>query len=514
MSIEIRNDRKKKNIFAEREKAMGINNDRSTKESKILTSDNFRIVFEGKIVKGAEASDVMQRMGKLLNKDVSEIQKLFSGLKIILKKNASYETCERIRKKLLEVGAKCLVEKEPEPQTNTSLAIDACPKKPGNPSDPGTHQSDTQSASKIENANPKVVQIEDYQNNKANDNLDYTDIIQNISTQLTGATEIDIAYLENQIETYANHKYSVEISRAIGRLIYDVLPPNEKNKLLDLFAKLDLSTDIILNEAKRKIQEGDLYEAERFIAAIIPDNSFFKEDKVSIFFCFNNPFEEIFYNFIFKPEKEIRQIPNFDTERFLVYAYILIEQGKLDKALKTLDAGLNFNPIDLKLLFEKSEIYKKKKDWQNFKKLNDFSIKYSYTPEDIARAYRNYGYMYIELEDFDTAICCYLASISFEGTEMAQSQLFYISQKLKKTINQKKYSRKLSKILDKKTIQFGASEDVLGVAYAMGENYEKDGQYDGAIYYFSILYSLTDNSEIMTRIEKLQKAIEIATIRN
>ena len=111
---------------------------------KTLTNNNFRVVFQGKIVEGAEASDVMQRMGILLNKDVSELHKLFSGSKIILKKNASSETCKRIRKKLLEAGAECLVEKEPVLLTNTSLSIDAFLKRSATQSDPETHQRDTE----------------------------------------------------------------------------------------------------------------------------------------------------------------------------------------------------------------------------------------------------------------------------------------------------------------------------------------------------------------------------------
>ena len=121
---------------------------------KALTNDNFRIVFEGKMVKGAQASEVMQKLGKLLNKDVSETQKLFSGSKVILKKNASFETCERIRKKLLEVGTDCLVEKEPETQKNASSAIDMNPKKADNLSDPGTHHNETE-INDVENKSTK-----------------------------------------------------------------------------------------------------------------------------------------------------------------------------------------------------------------------------------------------------------------------------------------------------------------------------------------------------------------------
>ena len=40
---------------------------------------------------------------------------------------------------------------------------------------------------------------------------------------------------------YSQHKYASEIIRAIGRMMYDVLPVDKKNELFKIFSKIILS---------------------------------------------------------------------------------------------------------------------------------------------------------------------------------------------------------------------------------------------------------------------------------
>ena len=190
-----------------------------------------------------------------------------------------------------------------------------------------------------------------------------------------------------------------------------------------------------------------------------------------------------------------------------LYAYILFEKEDYGSAEKFLNFGLKYNPIDLHLLFEKNEINKIRKDWGNYKKINDFCIKVSYLSSDIARAYRNYGYMFIELKDYDAAICSYLMSVQYEKSEHANSQLLYISQVKKKNINFKKYMKKIEKILNKRSVQVGPSEEVIGTAVAVGKIYENDNQIEEALYFYGIAYSITDDSDLLQKIKGIQEKL-------
>jgi tetratricopeptide (TPR) repeat protein len=379
--------------------------------------------------------------------------------------------------------------------------------KPGDAAGPEPTKAAVTDGANLHQNNAKIINIADYKKTKQLEQNAFSDIVHNVSSQLTGSQENDLKFLKNEVYKYSQHKYATEIIRAIGRMMYDVLPLDKKNELFKIFSSLSISSDIILNESKLKIQEGNLEEAEKLIISILPDENFFEDDQNSTYFCFNNPFEEIYYSIKFNPQKEIHFIPNFDTDRFLVYAYILIERGKYDQALKVLNQGLRFNPIDTKLLFEKGEIYKIKKDWENFKLLTDRCLACAYTPDEIARAYRNYGYMFIEQGDYDAAICCYLASLNFEANELAQSQMFYISQATNKTIDPDRYYCKLEKVFKQRNIQLGPSEDILGIAFSLAERFENDGNLEGAFYCYRIYYELTQDQEIVPRLEKLQNSI-------
>ena len=452
---------------------------KTTIEQRNDDQRNYRVVFEGKLVNGASIEDVKINVAKIYGKETSEISKMFDGKKVIIKKKASLSICNNIKEKLYKAGAECRIEEE------------------------DLNDKNLDSASNRESTN-KVVNIKDYKQSESSDDLDYKSIIQSLSVGLSGNTEEDLKFLFDQRKIYFDHANSIEICRAIGRLIYEVLPVEERNNIEAYYEKLDLSTDIIIAEIDNKLRAGELEQAEKIVSSIMPDENYFKEDDESKYFCFDNIFETMFYLIIFKPKKKPRYISNFIVNCSMKYAYILFEKKEYDKALQLLDRGLYYNPININLLFEKSEIYKVKKDWKNFKEINDYCLNVAYTPANVARAYRNYGYMYIEKADYEAAICCYLLSTMFEINEHANSQLFYISQVIKKAINHEKYFKKLKKIFEKRSLHYGLSDDVSNVAYGGAHYYEEKNMLDEAIYFLEICYSLYKDDEILDHIEVLK----------
>lgn len=61
--------------------------------------------------------------------------------------------------------------------------------------------------------------------------MTYNEIMQEITSGLTGDYKKDCAYLKNQMEKYNNHNLSKEILRACGRLMFDILPDDKKEEL-------------------------------------------------------------------------------------------------------------------------------------------------------------------------------------------------------------------------------------------------------------------------------------------
>lgn len=330
--------------------------------------------------------------------------------------------------------------------------------------------------------------------------MPYSEIINEITSKLTGDTYTDLNVLFEESEKYKNHEYALEINRAIGRIIFKILPEERRQEAEQIFNRLNLSSENILQEAKLKITEKKLDEAEELLKSILPTEGMYREDAASIYFAFNEPMEEIIYKFKFKPHKEIRIHPEANTNIFFHYAYVLVEKKEYAEALQMLDKGLEYNPLDLRLLFEKCEIFKVQKDWGALREMMDLCWEYSFRPADVAKVYRNYGYLHIEYQDYDAAICCYLLSGQFEQHQMAMSQLFYISKISGKEVDPGHYFEHMEEILRESGLPFGPSEDVSSIAYTLGSQHEEEENNEAARYFFTILFDLTKDPEIGERL--------------
>lgn len=265
--------------------------------------------------------------------------------------------------------------------------------------------------------------------------------------------------------------------------------------------------DRILDEAIIRIREKRLAEAETLLKSLLPDEDASGEDDAALTLFFNEPIEEIYYRFKFKPKKEIRRNPG-NSRFFLTYAYLLMERKDFEGALKVLGKGLARNPIDTDLLFEEGEIFKIKRSWTVFKKMTDLCLAYAYRSSGIARAYRNYGYMFLELGDHEGAACCYLLSREYEDHAIADNQLNRLSGLMGRGIDKPYYHEHFGSILDERKIQIGPSRDLLNIAGTFALNCEEDGDYRAACYFYGILFDLTKGAEIGKKIEDLKKMMD------
>lgn len=266
------------------------------------------------------------------------------------------------------------------------------------------------------------------------------------------------------------------------------------------FLLLKKQETIILTEAKHKIREGLFTAAEEMLRSILPDDNIMRDDETIIYRTFNEPMEELLFEFTFKPGRSIRSDVRVNLEAYLTYAFLLIEQGQLDEALKILERGLIHNPVDVRLLFEEGEIFKLRKDWETFRNITDQCFNCCFRAADVARAYRNYGYMFIENEQFDPAICCYLLSLQYDKHAIAQKQLFYISKTTGSYVDTDHYHERLEDILSGQGIPLCPSEDVLGLAYSLGDRFARDDNNEAALYFLGIFYELTGDEETGTKI--------------
>lgn len=81
-----------------------------------MSQDKYRVIFKGEVQEGASPDDVKPKLAKILKLTDEKAAKLFSGKPIVIKKNASQETCKKIQAALSKAGALSKIKKESPPK--------------------------------------------------------------------------------------------------------------------------------------------------------------------------------------------------------------------------------------------------------------------------------------------------------------------------------------------------------------------------------------------------------------
>ena len=199
--------------------------------------------------------------------------------------------------------------------------------------------------------------------------MTFDEIMKNITSELVGDPKVDVKYLMNQSEVYKNHNFSKEISRAIGRLMYDLVPDDLKDEFNKMQNNNNLGIEKTIEEADFQFYKNNCERALKIMKSLInniEELNWYNDDSVSKYCSFNNIFEEILYKEVFKPTKEIRRIPENYALVYFKYGIILVELKRLEEATDALLKANNYNPISVDILFELCEIYKLKNDWKKY----------------------------------------------------------------------------------------------------------------------------------------------------
>ena len=109
-----------------------------------MSDELFEIAISGEILDGENPEDVKARIGKMFNADEAKIAQLFSGNRVVIKKNVDQQTAAKYKNALNKAGAACeikslspVVETPVAERTPTPQAAPAIPHKPRKPVDYG-----------------------------------------------------------------------------------------------------------------------------------------------------------------------------------------------------------------------------------------------------------------------------------------------------------------------------------------------------------------------------------------
>ena len=336
----------------------------------------------------------------------------------------------------------------------------------------------------------------------------YDQIMSEITHGLKGDASADIPYLRDQMEKYKKHEMAQEILRACGRLMYGLIPEEKKEELVKVFENDSKSVEATLEEIRFNAYKKNFETAMKLSEALVEKadrNPMFTNDAVSEYFTFNELFEELLYAYHNEPEKTLRKAEFPFAAIYLQHGSLLFEQKRYLEAREVLEKARRWNPANAKIAFEYMETFKILGEKEKFAELTKETFKYAFRPDDLARCYRNLGYYFIEKELYKEAAGCYILSLQYDReNKMAQSELYYIQNKAPEKFKEPTLDE-MREYGAKYNFPVGADDDILGIAFSYGKQFAEDGKNEAAIYFFEILYGLTDDEEIKEMIDQLKQ---------
>lgn len=142
-----------------------------------------------------------------------------------------------------------------------------------------------------------------------------------------------------------------------------------------------------------------------------PEN--FTEDNYGEVFSFQDVLELYLYTLILDNEVNFKQSPIDNSGIYQVYAEILIAQNEFDKAIKSLEISLKWDPVNVEALLMLADGYSfkgiKEKSINCILKALDFSVNCA----SLGRAYRSLGDYFYSEQQYEEAVCTYLISSSY-----------------------------------------------------------------------------------------------------
>ena len=341
-------------------------------------------------------------------------------------------------------------------------------------------------------------------------NKDYQEIMTEITSNLTGDQDSDIEYLTNKCEEYKTHEMATEILRGIGRIMYDLLP-DEKRERINMAIKNDsLGWKATLEEVDFCIYKKDFSKARVLIESLIDKleaSGLYKDDEVTEYKDFYEYFEEVIYSFMNKPEKTLRSPGYPFANIYLRYGGLLFEFHEHEKAKEALIKAVEWNPISAEIAFELAENYKATGDVETFFDMSKQAHKNCFRPATLARCYRNLAYYYTENKKYREAMACLIRSGTYDDASAnLQSEMYFI-QETNGGVRINLEPDEVMDILEKENIPIGPDQDVLGLSFALAKGCMDRKELNGAEYFLNIFYDLTGDEQTGKMLDTVRKTL-------
>ncbi len=212
-------------------------------------------------------------------------------------------------------------------------------------------------------------------------------------------------------------------------------------------------------------------------------------------FSFGHILETYYYSYFKKDESKLEYAQFNVTGYYRLYGFCLMHKEDYEGAVEAYQCALKWNPVDIDTMFQLGELYKKKGDLDNCKKITFEAYHYCCTRATMARFYRNLGFYYLESYKPETAAALYTYSNIYYSTKNAENELKFIEKATNKPLKEFTLPE-LQQILKDNNIPAGPDSDTIGITFRVGQLELKAGNTEAAKDCFIMVYDLTQDEEV------------------
>lgn len=335
--------------------------------------------------------------------------------------------------------------------------------------------------------------------------MEYNEILEEIKAGLTGDVQKDVIYLMEKNEQYKKSPYAADISRETGKMIYNILPENEKAMFSHVLNEDSGDIRKKIENAEKYISEQDYLKALDILEGIIPnicDDE--RENSECDYVSLNSFFELCIYTEIYRKGRPVRPTPFEFSEVYRLYGFSLYKLMRDDEAEKAFEKAVYWNPVGVPCLLELAEMKYRKKSYKSFLKIIKDCLKYTYSIIELAVCYSNLGRYFYDKGDLDTSSAMYIVSDYFKPNEFVLKKLEGIAKEQNRKFKRLS-SEEMKSICERNDISFGVNPEIIKLAAGVGTDAKRQGNIQAAKYCYDILFSLTGDKAVQDMIFNLMR---------
>ena len=190
-----------------------------------------------------------------------------------------------------------------------------------------------------------------------------------------------------------------------------------------------------------------------------------------------------------------------------LYGSLCLKLSKFRRAEDAFKKAICWNPVDLDSYLGLAECYKNLNMLSRYLDVTKQAYRFCCSRATMARYYRNMGFYYVARYNTEAARVCYTYSNIYYKTDNADNELKYLEQALNDKTPE--YSvKQMQEILDKNEVEPGPDSKTIGIIYRVGELMMNDKDYRLARDCFSIVYDITQETQLKTLLDELDKDLE------